>query len=131
MLGLTVVKIRNPAFFDGLIYRIDSDTADRTPHREPPSSKRILWKNPSHAKKKSFFSSKNGKEYWKIHCERRFSLECRTKDQSNVKVYEQSKKVDYADYKVGLFYISPFDLCVEGEPVIMKLEKTNSRTRPE
>ena len=30
--------------------------------------------------------------------------------------------MDYADYKVGLFYISPFDLFVEGEAVIIKLE---------
>ena len=36
---------------------------------------------------------------------------------------DQKKTLDYADYKVGLFYISPFDLFVEGEPVIRKLEK--------
>jgi hypothetical protein len=42
-------------------------------------------------------------------------VEWRTKDQSNVKVYEQSRTVDYADYRVGLFYISPFDLFVERE----------------
>jgi hypothetical protein len=56
-----------------------------------------------------------------------FYVEWRTKDQSNVKVYEQSRTVDCADYKVGLFYISPFDLFVEGEPVIAKLEKNKSR----
>jgi len=39
--------------------------------------------------------------------------------------------VDYADYKVGLFYISPFDLFVEGEPVIPKLEKKESRAPSE
>jgi len=33
--------------------------------------------------------------------------------------------VDYADYKVGLLYISPFDLFVEGEAVIMKVGKKN------
>lgn len=52
-----------------------------------------------------------------------FYVEWRTKDLSDVKVYEQSRTVDYADYKVGLFYISPFDLFVEGEPVITKLDK--------
>jgi hypothetical protein len=57
-----------------------------------------------------------------------FYVEWRTKDQSNVKVYEQSKTVDYADYKVGLLYISPFDLFIEGEPVITKLEKKKSRS---
>jgi len=39
--------------------------------------------------------------------------------------------VDYADYKVGLFYISPFDLFVEGEPVMTKLEKKKSRSPSE
>jgi hypothetical protein len=48
-----------------------------------------------------------------------------------VKIYEQSKTVDYADYKMGLFYVSPFELFVEGEPVITKLEKKKSRTRLE
>ena len=52
-----------------------------------------------------------------------FYVEWRTKDQSNVKVYEQKRRMDYADYKVGLFYISPFDLFVERKPVIMKLKQ--------
>jgi hypothetical protein len=43
-----------------------------------------------------------------------------------VKVYEQKKVVDYADYKVGLLYISPCDLFVEREPVITKMEKKRS-----
>ena len=50
-------------------------------------------------------------------------MEWRTSDESNVKVYDQKKTVDCADYKVGLFYISPFDLFVEGEAVISKLER--------
>lgn len=50
-------------------------------------------------------------------------IEWRTNDDANVKVYDQLKTVDYADYKVGLQYISPFDLCVNGEPVITKLGK--------
>ena len=50
----------------------------------------------------------------------------RTKDQSNVKVYDQKRTVEYADYEVGLFYISPFDLFVEGEAVITKLENKES-----
>ena len=55
-------------------------------------------------------------------------MEWITKDQSSVKVYDQKRSVDYADYKVGLFYISPFDLFVEGEPVITKLEKTKTES---
>ena len=58
---------------------------------------------------------------------RRFSVAWRTKDQSNVKVYEQKRTVDYADYKVGLYFISPFDLFVEAEPVITKVERKKSR----
>ena len=58
--------------------------------------------------------------------DRVFYLGWRTKGQSNVKVYDQKRTVDYADYKVGLFYISPFDLFVEGEAVITKLEKKKS-----
>ena len=40
---------------------------------------------------------------------------------------DQKKTLDYADYKVALLYISPFDLFVEGEPVITKLERKKSR----
>ena len=57
-----------------------------------------------------------------------FYVVLRTKDQSNVKVYDQKRTVDYADYKVGLFYISPFDLFVEGEPVITKMEKRRPKS---
>jgi hypothetical protein len=57
-----------------------------------------------------------------------FYVEWRTKDQSNVKVYEQKRTVDYADYKVGLFEISPFDLFFEGEAVITKLGERKSRS---
>jgi len=68
------------------------------------------------------------KHPWK---ERVFYVEWRTKDQSNVKVYGKKRIVDYADYKVGLFYISPSYLFVEGEPVIAKLEKNKSRSASE
>jgi hypothetical protein len=39
--------------------------------------------------------------------------------------------VEYANYKVGLFYISPFDLFVEGGAVITKLEKKKSSSPSE
>ena len=55
--------------------------------------------------------------------DRVYYFEWRTKDESKVKIYDQKKTVDYADYKVGLIYISPFDLFVEGEPVITKLDR--------
>ena len=39
-----------------------------------------------------------------------FYIEFRTLDSSNTKVYYQLRNVAYADYKIGYFYISPFDL---------------------
>jgi len=50
-------------------------------------------------------------------------VEWRSKDARRVKVYEQNRGVDYADYRIGLLYISAFALFVEGEPVITKLER--------
>lgn len=52
--------------------------------------------------------------------------EWRTKDNSNVKLYEQRKTVKYADYKVGFWYVSPFELTTLEYPVLIKpLEKGN------
>lgn len=39
-----------------------------------------------------------------------YYFEYRSKDACNVKIYFQKKLVDYADYKLGYIYISPFDL---------------------
>lgn len=52
-----------------------------------------------------------------------YYVELRSNDDSNVKVYHQKKEVSYADYKVGLFYISPFDLLADGKIIIEKLVK--------
>lgn len=35
-----------------------------------------------------------------------------------VKIYHQKKLVNYADYKIGLYYISPEDLYVNGYRII-------------
>jgi hypothetical protein len=63
--------------------------------------------------------------------DRVYYVEWRSNDESKVKVYERKRTVEYADYKVGLFYISPFDLFVEGLAVITKLEKKKSRSPSE
>jgi hypothetical protein len=42
-----------------------------------------------------------------------FFDEYRTLSQDNVKVYFQKKLVDYADYLIGFWYISPFLLKTE------------------
>lgn len=39
-----------------------------------------------------------------------YYVEFRSNDESNVKLYYQKKTVQYADYKIGLMYISLFDL---------------------
>jgi hypothetical protein len=36
-------------------------------------------------------------------------------DCPEIKIYHQQRGVDYADYKIGMYYISPNDLVFEGE----------------
>ena len=47
-----------------------------------------------------------------------YFTEWRSKDESNVMVYDQRRTVKYADYKIGLFYICPSDLYVKGSHVM-------------
>jgi len=63
---------------------------------------------------------------WK---ERVFYVEWRTKDQSNVKVYDQKRTVEYADYKVGLFYISPLTYSLKGRRLSRSWRKRNPHQR--
>lgn len=44
-----------------------------------------------------------------------FYVEHRSRDAARVMLYEQLKGVAYADYRVGLYYISPADLVTEEE----------------
>lgn len=37
-----------------------------------------------------------------------------------IKVYFQKRVVDYADYKIGKFYISPFDLYLDNKNLIIE-----------
>ena len=48
----------------------------------------------------------------------------RSNDDSDVKIYWQKKPVDYADYQVGMYYASPFEL-VDGEgcDLVLPLKK--------
>ena len=51
-----------------------------------------------------------------------FYVEFRSIDQTNTKIYYQLRNVAYADYKIGYFYISPFDLQKSnGEPCIKSM----------
>lgn len=47
-----------------------------------------------------------------------FYVEHRTRDASRVMLYEQLKEVAYADYRVGLYYISPTDLTTESKEAL-------------
>jgi hypothetical protein len=49
-----------------------------------------------------------------------YYYEYRTNDEANVKCYLQQKRVDYADYREGYWYISPFDLTTAEFPVLVK-----------
>jgi hypothetical protein len=60
---------------------------------------------------------------WKIapSLQRRYDIdyiEWRTNDEADVKFYEQLKTVDYADYKVGMMYASPFELYANGGIIV-------------
>ena len=54
-----------------------------------------------------------------------YYIECRTNDEANVKAYRQKATVGYADYKIGMWYISPFDLATDQWSVLIEpLRKT-------
>lgn len=47
---------------------------------------------------------------WRLRPGPRYYVEHRSRDTSDVKFYEQVRPVEYADYRPGLWYASPFDL---------------------
>ncbi|MDA8139782.1 MAG: hypothetical protein M0036_14120 [Desulfobacteraceae bacterium] len=58
---------------------------------------------------------------WRLlphYAKRIFYIEFRSADKGNVKIYHQIRAVDYADYRPGLFYISPFDLLCNRQTII-------------
>ena len=42
-----------------------------------------------------------------------YYIEYRSLDECNVMLYHQKRTVAYADYKIGMYYISPFDLVMK------------------
>lgn len=66
-----------------------------------------------HLKWDSFFMPDNCK--YRLTNGRVYYHEYRTIDESYVKLYYQIKTVKYADYRIGLYYISPFELFVGGK----------------
>lgn len=61
---------------------------------------------------------------WRFTSSNSYYNEYRTV-QDNVKIYHQKKTVDYVDYKIGMWYISPFDLKTEGEVLIEPISRSN------
>lgn len=59
-------------------------------------------------------------QVWRIKNVLCYYVEWRTKDDSNVMIYNQKKTVKYADYKIGLWYISPFDLTSDKYPELIR-----------
>lgn len=57
---------------------------------------------------------------WRLTNPNCYYVEYRTKDPSYVKLYHQKKTVNYADYKIGMCYISPFDLHLEDGTVLIE-----------
>jgi hypothetical protein len=73
--------------------------------------------------KENFFIPADQK--WRLDSNICYYEEYRTK-KDNVKVYHQKKTVDYADYKIGMWYISPFDLKTANVDVLV--EPLNRKT---
>ncbi len=49
-------------------------------------------------------------EEWRIGHDSAYYIEYRSKCSAMVKIYFQKRKVDYADYRLGCLYISPYDM---------------------
>lgn len=72
---------------------------------------------------KSFHIPKD--QLYRLTDKRVYYVEMRSIDECNIKLYYQLQTVAYADYKIGMFYISPYDLFLStGE--CMATSKVNS-----
>ena len=59
---------------------------------------------------------------YKLTSKNCYYIEYRSYDSAFVKLYFQKRSVNYADYKVGKYYISPFDVYFHnGERVIKEI----------
>jgi len=57
-------------------------------------------------------------EEWRIDSLDAYYVEWRTRDEYDVMMYQQRRLVQYADYSIGAYYISPTDLYVGGRQVL-------------
>lgn len=58
-------------------------------------------------------------EAWRLKSQVAYYCEYRSKDESYVKLYYQRRTVGYADYLLGLYYMSPFDLTSDVYPILI------------
>ena len=58
-------------------------------------------------------------QMWRFDSDICYYYEYRSKDESYVKLYRQRKLVKYADYKVGFFYMSPYELTSDKFPILI------------
>jgi len=65
---------------------------------------------------------------WRTESIRPYYHEYRTSDAANIKIYHQQKRVDYADYRLAMFYISPFDLYTADGKVLIEKKNTSKNT---
>lgn len=57
---------------------------------------------------------------YRLNDKRVYYDEWRSIGRDNVKLYFQKRTVKYADYRIGMMYISPFDLFIDGKrPIIV------------
>jgi hypothetical protein len=65
-------------------------------------------------------------QLYRLTDKRIYYVEFRSNDESNVKLYYQMKTVAYADYKIGMFYVSPFDVYLTGKIPVAQSKIQNS-----
>ena len=57
---------------------------------------------------------------WRVKNALCYYIEYRSNDEQNIMIYKQKKTVKYADYKIGLWYISPFLLITGKYSMLVK-----------
>jgi len=53
------------------------------------------------------------KEEWRLDNEKVYYWEFRSIDYFDIMIYFQRKLVNYADYKIGYYYVSPIDVVIK------------------
>lgn len=54
---------------------------------------------------------------WRLDFGMAYYIEYRSKDKANVMIYYQTRLVNYADYKIDFYYISPEDVIIENASI--------------